>query len=388
MSLTVSLLFLIFISDYQVEVPERVIEGDKVTLTCKTTCSLTVRPTITWYRNGHRLSSSTDQLHLQPVSREDAGRYHCAVLGQNSPEVTLNVRYGPKSVSVSISPSGVIVEGSSVTLTCSSDANPPVEYNWFKGTSIVGKGETYTMKKISSVDSGEYKCRSSNGHGEKLSEALTLNILYPPKSVSVSISPSGEIVEGSSVNLTCSSDANPPVQNYTWFKEGGSSPVGSGHSYRALQSGFYYCVAQNEHGSQKSAAVSVSEKAEQAMTLYVVVGVGLCGAAVIITIILLMWYKIKKKKKRTMEESDYQNVDPNAKEDTYTALDPVSRSSDDVYSTLANVDPNAEDDTYTALDPVSRSSDDVYNTLAFLQVGVDQEKCGHDELQGQALADE
>ena len=83
----------------------------------------------------------------------------------------------PKNVSVSISPSGEIVEGSSVTLTCSSDANPPVEYNWFKGTSLVAKGETYTMNKISSVDSGEYKCRSSNEHGEKLSEALTLNVL-------------------------------------------------------------------------------------------------------------------------------------------------------------------------------------------------------------------
>ncbi|KAL6481928.1 hypothetical protein MHYP_G00100080 [Metynnis hypsauchen] len=54
------------VTDLQVEVPERVIEGDKVTLTCKTTCSLTVTPTFTWYRNGHRLSSSTDQLHLQP----------------------------------------------------------------------------------------------------------------------------------------------------------------------------------------------------------------------------------------------------------------------------------------------------------------------------------
>uniref|UniRef100_A0A3B4DAK7 Ig-like domain-containing protein n=1 Tax=Pygocentrus nattereri TaxID=42514 RepID=A0A3B4DAK7_PYGNA len=161
------------------------------------------------------------------------------------------------SVSVSISPSGVILEGSSVTLTCSSDGNPPVEYNWIKGTSSVGKGETYTMKKISSVNSGEYKCRSSNEHGEKLSEALTLNVLYPPKSVSVSISPSSETAEGSSVNLTCSSDANPPVQNYTWFKEGGSSPVGSGHSYMAPQRGSYYCEAQNEHGSQKSAAVTV-----------------------------------------------------------------------------------------------------------------------------------
>ncbi|KAL7852239.1 hypothetical protein SRHO_G00180240 [Serrasalmus rhombeus] len=308
-ALTLNVLYL------QVEVPERVIEGDEVTLTCKTSFSLSDRPTFTWYRNGHRLSSSTDQLHLQPVSREDAGRYRCAVLDQilHSPEVTLNVRYPPKSISVSISPSGEIVEGRSVNLTCSSDANPPVEYNWIKGTSSVGKGETYTMKKISSVDSGEYKCRSSNEHGEELSEALTLNVLYPPKSVSVSISPSGETAEGSSVNLTCSSDANPPVQNYTWFKEGGSSPVGSGHSYRALQRGSYYLRTQTAH---------------------------------------------------VLQLSSLQNVDPNAKEDTYTPLDPVSRSSDDLYNTLANVDPNAKDDTNTALDPVSRSSDDVYNTLA------------------------
>uniref|UniRef100_A0AAR2IYJ4 Ig-like domain-containing protein n=1 Tax=Pygocentrus nattereri TaxID=42514 RepID=A0AAR2IYJ4_PYGNA len=170
----------LWFSDLQVEVPERVIEGDEVTLTCKTSFSLSDRPTFTWYRNGGYLSSKTDQLHLQPVSREDAGSYDCAVWSKNlySPEVTLNVRYGPKSVSVSVSPSGEIVEGRSVNLTCSSDANPPVQnYTWIKGTSSVGKGETYTMKKISSVDSGEYKCRSSNEHGEKLSEALTLNVL-------------------------------------------------------------------------------------------------------------------------------------------------------------------------------------------------------------------
>uniref|UniRef100_A0A3B4DUL3 Ig-like domain-containing protein n=1 Tax=Pygocentrus nattereri TaxID=42514 RepID=A0A3B4DUL3_PYGNA len=316
----------------QVEVPERVIEGDEVTLTCKTSFSLSDRPTFTWYRNGHPLSSSTDQLHLQLVSREDADRYRCAVLGLRSPEVTLNVRYGPKSVSVSISPSGEIVEGRSVTLTCSSDANPPVEYNWIKGTSSVGKGETYTMMEISSVDSGEYKCRSSNEHGEKLSEALTLNVLYPPKSVSVSISPSGETAEGSSVNLTCSSDANPPVQNYTWFKEGGSSPVGSGHSYRAPQRGSYYCEAQNEHGSQKSAAVTV--KGVWNSALYAVIGVT-AGCGCLSIIIAVFCVRRKRRGSSADDKNQTQNVDPNAKDDTNTALDPVSRTSDDVYNTLA-----------------------------------------------------
>ncbi|XP_036413151.1 B-cell receptor CD22-like [Colossoma macropomum] len=207
------------------------------------------------------------------------------------------------------------------------------------------------MNKISSVDSGEYKCRSSNEHGEKLSEALTLNVLYPPRSISVSISPSGEIGEGSSVTLTCSSDANPPVQNYTWFKEGGISPVGSGQNYSftfVSKSSGYYCVAQNKYGSQKSAALPDTLK-ERSIILYVVVGVGLCLFASFFAVIFLMW----KKKKRTMEEDDHENVDPNAKGDTYTALDPVSRSSDDVYNTLTTVHSSPSDDPDTTLKHLS-----------------------------------
>uniref|UniRef100_A0A3B4DBU6 Ig-like domain-containing protein n=1 Tax=Pygocentrus nattereri TaxID=42514 RepID=A0A3B4DBU6_PYGNA len=207
----------LWFSDLQVEVPERVIEGDEVTLTCKTSFSLSYRPTFTWYRNGHYLSSRTDQLHLQPVSSDNKDRYRCAVLGLRSPEVTLNVRYGPKRVSVYISPSGEIVEGSSVTLTCSSDGNPPVQnYTWFKGTSSVGKGETYTMKKISSVDSGEYKCRSSNEHGEKLSEALTLNVLY------LQVEVPERVIEGDEVTLTCKTSFSLSDRpTFTWYRNGG-----------------------------------------------------------------------------------------------------------------------------------------------------------------------
>uniref|UniRef100_A0A3B1K2Y3 Ig-like domain-containing protein n=1 Tax=Astyanax mexicanus TaxID=7994 RepID=A0A3B1K2Y3_ASTMX len=239
------------VTGLQVEVPERVMEGDKVTLTCKTTCRLTDRTSFTWYRNGASLSSSTEQLYVQSASRENRDRYSCGVWNLFSPEIPLDVLYGPKSISVSISPSGKIVEGSSVTLTCSR-------------TSLVTKGENFTLNNISSVNSEGYKCKSSNEHGEKYSDAVTLNVLYPPKNTSVSISPSGEIVEGSSVTLTCSSDGNPPVQKYTWFKDGGSSPVGSGHSYSftldSESSGQYYCEAQNEHGSRGSEAVLLNFK--------------------------------------------------------------------------------------------------------------------------------
>ncbi|XP_036412963.1 B-cell receptor CD22-like isoform X2 [Colossoma macropomum] len=487
MSLTVSLLFLLFISGVVAQ------DGWAVNYNHKSICALkgstvTIECTYT-YPSGHSVQKAfwTKQwgqgseppdllddpeyrgrvqylgdkqhscnLRLSDVTEEDQSKYYFRFITdqpggswQGAGGVDLSVTDGPKSVSVSISPSGEIVEGSSVTLTCSSDAESPVQsYTWFKGSSLVAKGETYTVNKISSVDSGEYKCRSSNEHGEKLSEALTLNVLYPPKSISVSISPSGEIVEGSSVNLTCSSDANPPVknytwfkklnkgalqnskrqtysisyinsadsgeyqcmatntqgsqyseyksltvlyapnkvwvsisetaegssvtltcssdanppvQNYTWFKEGGSSPVGSGHSYRALQSGSYYCVAQNEYRSQKSAAVTVTEKGVGKSALYAVIGV----IAVRLSVFFAVFYVRRKRRVNSADDANQkQNVDPNAKDDTYTALDPVSRSSDDVYNTLTTVHSSPSDDLYSALDPQSRSPE--YDTLAIL----------------------
>ncbi|KAF4118222.1 hypothetical protein G5714_000273 [Onychostoma macrolepis] len=89
--------------------------------------------------------------------------------------------------------------------------------------------------------------------------------MYPPKSVSVSISASGEIVEGDSVTLSCSSDSNPPALIFSWFKEDQTSAVGSGQSFiissfNSSHSGRYYCEAQNQYGSQRSASVSVSVK--------------------------------------------------------------------------------------------------------------------------------
>ncbi len=64
-----------------------------------------------------------------------------------------------------------------MTLNCSSDSNPPAEISWFKGGTFVGSGGIYSISNISSDHSGEYKCKSRNEHGEKYSEALTLNIM-------------------------------------------------------------------------------------------------------------------------------------------------------------------------------------------------------------------
>lgn len=39
-----------------------------------------------------------------------------------------------------------------------------------------------------------------------------------PRSTSITLFPAGEVSEGGSVTLTCSSDAAPPVESFAWFK--------------------------------------------------------------------------------------------------------------------------------------------------------------------------
>ncbi|XP_036070099.1 B-cell receptor CD22-like [Oryzias melastigma] len=65
-----------------------------------------------------------------------------------------------------------------------------------------------------------------------------------------------EILEDSSVTLTCSCDAN-PAANYTWFKKDEDSPKASGPNwtisdFRAELSGVYYCEAENRRGRIQS----------------------------------------------------------------------------------------------------------------------------------------
>ncbi len=75
----------------------------------------------------------------------------------------------------------------------------------------------------------------------------------------MSINGSGEIVEGDSVTLNCSSDSNPPAE-ISWFK--GGTFVGSGRIYSISNISFddsekYKCKSINEHGEKYSDVVTL-----------------------------------------------------------------------------------------------------------------------------------
>ncbi|XP_029600040.1 B-cell receptor CD22 isoform X2 [Salmo trutta] len=239
--------------------PATVREGEKVTLKCSTTCTLSNHPTIVWFRDGQSVSKTEFQ-----ANSEDSGRYRCADQGQDllsSAPVSLDVQYAPKNVTLSVNPSGDVVKGNSVTLTCSCSANPPVlAYILYKesGQSLatLTPSQSHTIHRISLTDSGGYYCLAKNEVSDVKSNVTSLNVQYPPEDTSVSVSPSGPVVEGIFVNLTCSSHANPAV-SYTWYKVNGSCPIQSGtqlilEKVSPANSGRYYCEAQNKHGALNS----------------------------------------------------------------------------------------------------------------------------------------
>ncbi|KAI9529066.1 hypothetical protein NQZ68_013373 [Dissostichus eleginoides] len=126
---------------------------------------------------------------------------------------------------------------------------------------------TLRIRNLTESDSDQYRFRFiTNQDAYWGNPGTTLSVTDAPKPPSVSVSPSAEIEEGSSVTLTCSSDAN-PAANYTWYKKNEDSPKASGQifnitDFRAEHSGSYSCGAQNKLGRSISTLhqIVVAEK--------------------------------------------------------------------------------------------------------------------------------
>ncbi|XP_014038035.2 titin isoform X1 [Salmo salar] len=299
-----------------------IVEGSSVTLTCSSDANPPVQSYTWWYKkNGGDYQSMTGPQHVfNQIQSSDSGEYYCEAQNEmgtdRSSTINMDVKYDPKSTSVSVSTSGEIVEGSSVTLTCSSDANPPVDkYTWYKknGASLTGSEKTYNFTTISSEDRGEYYCGAENKYGHLNSSSVSVDVQYGPKNTSVSVSPSGEIVEGSSVTLTCSSDANPPVDKYTWYFQNKTFQNGFGQMYniskfKSKDNGHYHCEAWNGRGSMNSTALMISLPGKQTSVMNAAVGIIVVVLVLILCLSGLMWFRKKSSKSISETRDTSENV--------------------------------------------------------------------------------
>ncbi|KAI3352574.1 hypothetical protein L3Q82_005510 [Scortum barcoo] len=143
-------------------------------LKCHSSCSPAGRLSYVWVKNGKTEEKSTYKGRFYP-----GDNISCALKGHEdfpSPSV-----YAPKLPSVSVSPSAEIVEGSSVTLTCSSDANPAAKYTWYKENGNItspSKEPQLVFRSIQSSDSGEYYCTAENELGTRTSGNISINVKF------------------------------------------------------------------------------------------------------------------------------------------------------------------------------------------------------------------
>ncbi|XP_027872363.1 B-cell receptor CD22-like isoform X1 [Xiphophorus couchianus] len=263
-------------------------------LKCESSCDQIKPPSYVWFNKENKMEEQSSSI---VVSVRDGGRYSCSVKGHDdlrSPSV-----YAPRPPSVSVTPSGEIMEGSLVTLNCSSDANPAAKYTWRKknNQSVVSTDQQFVLSSILSSDSGQYYCTAQNQLGEKTSGLVSVQVTYAPRPPSVSVTPSGEIMEGSLVTLSCSSDAN-PAANYSWYKEGEEAPKASGQNFTITnimfkQRGNYYCEAQNSRGRCNS---TVTMNVVAAPRNRVAAAAAVSAVLLILILICLLVWLIRKTK--------------------------------------------------------------------------------------------
>ncbi|XP_044214767.1 B-cell receptor CD22-like isoform X2 [Thunnus albacares] len=256
-------------------------EGTLVRLNCSAAAPCpTLPPALTWTpsigdtEEYMEINSMASVMNFTASYLHNGQKISCAALYNRQDgngdllyerSLTLHVFFSPKETSVIVNPPGPIVEGSSITLFCSSRANPPVtNYTWYKDEEEDKEPGPFLV--IDGVDlshNGDYHCEAKNDLGEETSATIQLDIQYPPKNTSVLADPSGPAQDSSSVTLTCISIANPVATNFTWYRVAGSEKemVGSEQDFTfnvtKLSEDQYYCEALNAHGAEYSEPVKM-----------------------------------------------------------------------------------------------------------------------------------
>ncbi|XP_069549188.1 B-cell receptor CD22 isoform X3 [Brachyistius frenatus] len=247
--------------------------GETVFVGCQARGCAAPGRSLALYRNGLNLGSFEKWMIINGFDQQHAGSYSCRPIPpQNvqSPSLSLALGHGPRSSSIAVFPGGPVSEGASVTLTCSSDAAPPVEsFAWFKDMESGSIPDSFRpqlhLSHLKYTDRGEYFCVARNSLGTDRSKPLLLNVTYSPKNTRVLLSPRGDIREGSYVNLSCVSHAYPPASRYTWYRILGDQVIAKGSfqnltfpSVHALHTGQYYCTASNRLGYQTSPVATLT----------------------------------------------------------------------------------------------------------------------------------
>uniref|UniRef100_A0A8C6DPR2 Hemicentin-1 n=1 Tax=Moschus moschiferus TaxID=68415 RepID=A0A8C6DPR2_MOSMO len=257
-----------------------VIINNPISLYCETNAA--PAPTLTWYKDGHPLTSS-ERVLILPGGRvlqipqakvEDAGRYMCVAVneaGEDSLQYDVRVLLPPviKGANGDLPEEVTVLVNKSVLMECLSSGSPTPRSSWQKDGQplredehhkFLSNGRILQVLNSQITDIGRYVCIAENTAGSA-KKYFNLNVHVPPSV----IGPNPEnltVVVNNFISLTCEVSGFPPP-DLSWLKN--EQPiklntnaliVPGGRTLQIIRAkvsdgGEYTCIAINQAGESK-----------------------------------------------------------------------------------------------------------------------------------------
>ncbi|XP_041425635.1 sialic acid-binding Ig-like lectin 12 isoform X1 [Xenopus laevis] len=339
------------------------IAGEQITLTCTShPAPQGCKGMITWegirnivntnnYKENNTAGkvTSTSDLTFTPSQGDHKSSLTCTVTysGVSTKKtITLDVEYTPRKPTIlNCTSKGCLVEvieGTSLSLLCSAESNPPANLSWAKQNSadpLNSSSGRLQVSNVSTNNEGDYMCQAMNKHGS-LTTSIKVTIIYSPRRLTINNCTTNdclmhdnaaiEILEGYSLYLQCDADSKPQA-NVFWVKlmQNGTVTLISTKAQLNVTNatseygGKYMCQATNKVGNaSKSITLIITSLKNVTTHLEGVMFGGIVVSllvAIVITAVLVIKYKKTKKPPEQVEERI--SPPPNTYEAVYCNID-------------------------------------------------------------------